>query len=312
MTQNTAPASLEGVLVSRSEGRATTGLRYRLEEWSSVTRRDEQTLDLVAMHGMGGSPHNWDLVAPHLGNARFTRIEMPLHEGLCAKIDINRPVASADLVRVVTDTVDELSSRRMLIVGHSMGVYFAVKCATLLRDKVQGVISLSGSMFGLSDSLLASSPHDADRWELRQLRVSFAGAVLMTLIPPAWPLRWLLDNVHMARIGLHPYLNKSIVSLPEPIGDCFRGQGGIAAIKVVAAARRDANIREAFAECPVPIQALVGDRDPLLVRSDYDELREFVVSGCYATLRGVGHWPHIEAPRRVAQFIREAAKNVAP
>src|SRR5690242_16006787 len=46
-------------LVSRTRGRTAVGLRFAREEWADSHSTDKPR-HLIAMHGMGGSPHNWD------------------------------------------------------------------------------------------------------------------------------------------------------------------------------------------------------------------------------------------------------------
>ena len=95
-------------------------------------------------------------------------------------------------------------------------------------------MSISGHLFGVSNILRNLLSLNA-----LPLRISLADAIVRALIVPGQSIRTVLDRSSLARsILLWPFLNPSLIDAGDLVGKCFRGNGGIGALRLLNMARQ--------------------------------------------------------------------------
>lgn len=99
---------------------------------------------LLAVHGLGGSSINWDLLAVHLTPyARLIAIDLPGHGrtpgwGRSTSVHANQ--------RLVADFISEVIDEPVVLVGNSMGGLISVLQATDRPDQTKGVVLISPAL----------------------------------------------------------------------------------------------------------------------------------------------------------------------
>src|ERR1700723_2563575 len=151
--------------------------RYSKDGVGYYSRAGKGATAIVLIHGMGGSSHNWRLVAPLLpAEAPLVIIDLPW----CATSKKYRGRPDPDgLMDAVASCVTETWTGPIVVAAHSIGGFFAWYFKDQQQVTVKGLALVSGQLFSI-DSLLKNLLS----FKSLPLRVSLVDAVARAMIPP--------------------------------------------------------------------------------------------------------------------------------
>lgn len=236
---------------------------------------------VVLLHGIPDSGRVWDGVAARL--ADVARLRAPDLPGFGAKPARPRVETLADLRAATADLLAD-APPRFTLVAHDVGALFALAWAVAHPDRLAGLVVINASVF----------PDRRWHWGARLLRTPGVGELAIRLTT-ARAFRAELrraarggrDDADVARTyaAFGPAARRVTLTLYRLQTPSFF-EGLPARVRALAAV--------------VPVRVLWGARDPYLPTS---------FAGRFGTADVVrypelGHWPHAEAPERVAADIR--------
>ena len=249
-----------------------------------------QATPLLFIHGSGFSGASWSPMVPALaGHHHVLRVDLPGcgHSPPARSYDV--PV-QADRVAGV---LDDLSVRRVAVVGHSSGGYIATALAEQRPDLVRSLALISS---GPSPEALLPQPV--------LLRVLLA--------PPFGRLVWSLRSDAMIRNGIRATAARPM-DIPDELVADLRGTTYRTFRTVLR--RNTAYITERslparLAAVDVPVLVIFGTADRRWEPSSVHQY-DAVPSARVALLPGVGHIPMFEASETTSELLLDFAATGA-
>lgn len=243
----------------------------------------DQHLPVVLLHGIADSALTWAFTLRGLARiGPVAALDLPGF-GQSGYPHGRRFATIGEHVAVVQAYISEVVGRPALLVGNSMGGWIAARLAELSPELVRGVVLVDpgGAMLGGRDS-----------WEPFVRTVSVSDLRSVRLI-----YRQMFGRVNPAL-----YLGQR--SFQELfLRDAVR--------HFVASAELDefftADDLRAIA---VPVGLVWGERDRFLPAGSFEFFRDNLPGAKLLVLRGCGHLPQQERPRRLVRFVREFAATV--
>ena len=231
------------------------------------------------LHGLPGGGRVWDGVAAALGGSH--RVVAPDLPGLGAGARPLRPRDLGDIAASTEEMLAELAlPKRFVLVMHDVGALFGLAWAVERPQRPAALVVLNAGVFG-------------DRrwhWGARLLRTPGLGALLVRALPRAAFARELrrasaggIDAATAAR--LH-------ADFPLPARQTARHLYRLQGPRLFTGFE----VRVRALAAAVPSLVLWGERNPYLPGS-------FAARFGAAQVRrypDLGHWPHVEAPGRLA------------
>jgi pimeloyl-ACP methyl ester carboxylesterase len=271
----------------------TNGIRYVEND----PRNAAGDTSYLLLHGLGGSLEQWGEVAPHLGRVRRTvSIDIPgfgqsrtLHGGF----DLDE--ATAQILAFCRSR--ELT--RCTIVSHSITSVIAAKLAVADPDRFRRLIFVSGTL--PRASAIAHNPAVglADPKLLAAVTMQFLAGMLPV---PRFVLVSLSRHAVLRRALLWPFVADP-PSLPtEHLVDVLSGTGSTTVLRVLIAAN-SIDYDGLVAAIPRPVDIIAGSRDRLINHTDIATVRALTHVVREATIDGCGHWPWLEDPMKLVEFI---------
>lgn len=260
---------------------------------------------VLCVHGLGNSHVSWRRFAAEMArHHRVLAVDLPGHgltprHGRSATVLANQPL----LGRVIA----EVSAEPVMLVGHSMGASLAILQAAAEPRTVAAMALLAPPMPRSGAELV--SP-----------------ALVSRVALCAWP--WLARRTLTRRLdqqGAEEFVRRGLeltcASL-ESIDATTRRltvdlvaagavDGEIHAAFVEAArsmgllVARAARYRKAIADAAVPALVVQGTQDRLLSASTLGQLTSLQPGWTTRVLPGIGHSPHMEAPRTTAALVHD-------
>jgi 2-succinyl-6-hydroxy-2,4-cyclohexadiene-1-carboxylate synthase len=232
---------------------------------------------LVLLHGFTHTGASWDAVTA--GLAETYRPLAPDIRGHGSASE-RTPV---DLEHVIAD-IDALVSGPFTLVGYSMGGRIALHVALTLGPRVQRLV-LIGASPGIADPAERAQRREADKRLADQIETStieeFAEWWAQTPVLSGQPAA-VADAIHADRLR----------NTPLGLARALRGLGTGAL----------PSIWERLGEIAAPTTLMVGERD-----RKFTEIAAEMGAGLRAPeiviVPATGHAVHLEAPRRVAQYL---------
>ncbi len=243
-----------------------------------VRRGAGDAVPLVFLHGFAGSAAGWVNLQIALERRRGSiAFDLPGH----GKAADRRPIGHAGVaMRAVLDSLDGLGVARCHLVGHSMGGAVASLLAVKAGDRVASLTLLAPGGYGreIAAGLLRAYARARSADEIGRLLAGFFG--------PGFALpRRMAEEI--ARERTEPGRTAPLAEIAEAILD---GDG------------QKTLRREDLAGLSMPVKVIWGLCDGVLPVGQAEGL-----PGAFALhrLAGVGHMPHLEAPRLVARLLAE-------
>lgn len=263
------------------------GLRWHVQQMGAGPA-------LLLVHGTGASTHSWGGLMPLLA-AHFTVLapDLPGHAFTDAPPAPRMSMAAMadDLARLL----DALAFRPRLAVGHSAGAAIVATMSLADRLRLDGAISLNGSMV-----------------PLRGVAGHVFSPLARLLAGTRWVPRW------FARRAAQPAVIRRLIGETGSVLDAdgleyYRLLAGnsvhaAAVLNMMANWDLDALVRELPRLAP-PLLQIVGSADRTVPPGDAERVRELLPGARIATLPGLGHLAHEEAPEQVAPLVVAFARE---
>ena len=241
--------------------------------WLTVYEQAGSGPTLVLLHGFTDHALSYRLLLPHLAGRHVVIPDLRGH-GLSGRA----PITSLDdFCRDVEAMAAELRLGTVTLVGHSMGAMIAVQLAARAKIKVGALVTLSGSLAPASAALAT---------------VAAQFATLPYPVPMDHPFldEWYACRRLVPEAFLLP-LRKSCVEM--------RREDWTACLAVL----QRADLREVARRVTAPCLVIGGEDDPLFPESHQVTLAGFLPNAERVNLSGVGHNPHWELPKAVAERL---------
>ena len=241
---------------------------------------------LVLLHGFCDSSEGWE---PLARTSKHPALAFHL-PGFGGSDRASSPRIDSFAQRIEA-ALDELEVARAIVVGHSLGGAVAMSLANRIPERVASLVLLAPAGFGwipaadlgrlgLTRTLAGIAlPH------LLGNALACSAAYTITVSHLRRPSRVMIERLCQAAPTLRPGMTDSLAAL--------------AALN-----------RERFVHTPEtyqgPVYAAWGARDLLVPPRHMDSVRRVLPQAELELWRAVGHYPQLEAPRRLARLIRTA------
>ncbi|GII58299.1 alpha/beta hydrolase [Planotetraspora thailandica] len=275
------------MVVSRQEAEATGNSTLPLNGGSIYVRQDgpRDAPALVLIHGLAGSTHWWDSLAPMLTRSHLViRIDL-LGHGRSAK-PAGGGYAIPEQGRRVGEALDRFGVKRALVVGHSTGGSVATALAEQRRDLVTAL------------ALIDSGPR-MDAF----ISDGFVGRLLS--VPVVGQLLWRFRTDGVVRQGLGTGFSRPGYEIPQQLVDDVRGMtyhALTATDRAVDDYLKQRALPDRLAALGKPLLVIFGKDDRRWRSSSAAEYRA-VPGAKVELLSGVGHSPMLEDPPRTAGLL---------
>lgn len=239
---------------------------------------------ILLLHGFGASLQAWDDWAPALEkNLRVLRIDIPGF-GLSGPA-VNQDYSdAADVARVIA-VMDQLGVQQVIVAGHSMGGRIAWNLAAAHPERVSKLVLISPDGFpdpnAKSDktyevpALLGLLPYSLPKWALRMGGVAPAFADDSQLTPQ------MMQRYH--EMMLAPGVRTALLDRMRQT----RNSDPVVRLQSIKA----------------PTLLLWGEKDAFIPVSNAQDYLKAMPQATLATLPGVGHVLHEEAPKASVQAV---------
>lgn len=254
---------------------------------------------VVVLHGFPDSVWSMLPLLDVLAAAGFRAVAPAMRGYAPSSLPAGRRTTPVDLARDVLAIGDALGEEELLVVGHDWGSVTAHVVATLAPHRVRRIV-------------MAAVPHTHTVLMRPTLRQAWRSRYMLQFQVPDLPerlirrggLRWIDDLVRRWSPGWDPtpeHLATLRAGLEGP-GHLSAALGYYRGIPL-AVADGDAR-RIVFGAVPVPTLLIRGAADHCIGPDRFDDLGDRFVGGArLATLPGVGHHMHVEAPDAFADHV---------
>ncbi len=247
---------------------------------------------VVLLHGIAGSSHTWDPVCALLGE-RY-RIIAPDLLGHGASAKPRGDYSLGAFASGVRDLLELLEVDAATVVGHSLGGGIAMQFAYQFPDRCERMVLVSSGGLGREVApMLRAATLPGAEWVVPLL----GRLVRRTPIPPVVP-------PGMAEVA------RNFASLAET--DAGRAFVHTARSVIdVTGQRVDATDRLYLAET-MPTLLVWGNRDRIIPVAHGERAHELMPGSHLEILRGAGHFPMHDDPRRFAEILAAFVDGTTP
>lgn len=254
---------------------------------------------LVFLHGVLGSHQVWARLAEEMSGTHHVVAPDLFGHGMSAK-----PMGDYSLgghAGVVRDLLDSLGLREVTLVGHSLGGGIAMEFTYLFPDRVRGLVLVASGGLGREVNLLLRAP-------------TMPGAeLLLPMVASGFARR---QGNALAR-GLKMLGVKGSTDVAEAwhgfeqLADGAGRRAFLATIRsVVGPDGQRVSAVELLPRLQVPTLVVWGDRDRMIPLSHARAAVEKMPDARLVVFEKAGHFPHLDAPERFAELMREFAAEL--
>ena len=253
---------------------------------------------LLLIHGMAGSSNTWRAVLPQL--SKKYRVIAPdlLGHGNSAK-----PRADYSLGAFAVwlrDLLDELGVTRATVIGQSLGGGVAMQFAYQHPDYCERLVLIGSG--GLGPDL---------SWTLRLLSAPGAEFILPAIAPQ--PVLNAGDKLWswLRSTGVHAPSATEKWSAYSSLADRQARRAFLRTLRSVVDYRGQAvsALNRLHTAATVPTLLIWGDSDRIIPVAHGYTAHQALPGSRLEVLRGVGHFPHVEAPAAVMGILAEFMRN---
>lgn len=272
-------------------GRDVTVLGRRLRVSEAGPDSD---VPVVILHGFPGSSADWAAVVPLLAaEHRVVAFDLPGY-GRSSK-DPSTSYSLFDQADVVEALLDQLGIGRCVLLAHDMGDTIAAELAARhnagdLGFTIEQIILTNGSIF-IDQARLTRGQRLTLRLPNRRLPISL----------PTWVIRRSLNESFTRAAPPPPGVIDELVAQ-------IRHDGGDRLLPVLIRYVEERRTHQerwtaGFTEYDGPLTLVWGEEDPIAVLAMTGRLESLRPETAIVRLSGVGHWPSIESPERLAAEV---------
>ncbi len=253
---------------------------------------------IVLLHGLGNSLTFWDPVIEQMRDRRVIAVDFPGYGKSLPPSEVG-PDA---LTRPIHGLLKYLEAHPCIIAGHSLGGLAALHYTRALPADVLSLVMLDAHLFSASDLLsgklsLIASP---------SFTIAVAAQFLGGLVPMKGPLPSLITSTAMARqLLLWPFVFNPRRIAGNVLRSALAGNAGPSGVLAAYRLSRSYDLREVASAIRCPVDLVWGAHDRLLRDRDHQEARMRLPIRRTLEIAETGHWPQLERPNAVADFLRE-------
>jgi pimeloyl-ACP methyl ester carboxylesterase len=260
---------------------------FQGDRWSFMEAGDPAKPTIVCLHGIGGSSVDWRYQLNELSDTyhviAWNAPGYMLSDGLKAEKPSRKEYADA-----LADFLNALKLNKVYLVGNSFGSAVAQCFAYYYPERVIKMV-FPGPVAGYN-----SPPEVLEQmWKMRKAQVadggySFASKRIDALIAPN-PSPELVEIVRKGMRGIHPIEYLRTFNFMTNIVASDEFLPAIVATKVT-----------------MPVLLISGAADTIAPTALHgDRLHKALPNSRLEILQGIGHLPHLEAPKQVNNLIRD-------
>jgi pimeloyl-ACP methyl ester carboxylesterase len=262
-----------------------------------VPARSSSNFTYLLVHGLGGSLEQWSDVANRLGaDVRTIAIDVPSFgqsRDIRGQFDLDTSVSR--ILRFCHD----LDIQNCVLVSHSVGCVIAARMAAREPTLFSRLVLVSGSLVRAAE--LAQHP----RLALSHPSLGFfvATQFLTGIFPiPHFFLRALAASRIMRQLILWPFVARPFRLPPEHLVETLSGSGSFAVIRILVTAK-NIDFIGILSAVPQPVELIAGADDHIIDREDIARMHQLVHVSREHMIPGCGHWPWLENPTELVDFI---------
>ncbi|MDO9409794.1 alpha/beta fold hydrolase [Patulibacter sp.] len=266
----------------------------------ALVERGEGPL-VVVLHGFPDSVWSMVPLCETLAAAGFRAVAPAMRGYGPSSLPPGRSTTLLELAGDVLAIADALGEEELMVVGHDWGAGTAHTVATLAPHRVRRIV-----MAGLPHAhTVLTKPSAKQLWRSRYM-LQFQVPGLPERIIRRDGLRWIDDLVRRWSPGWDPTPDQLAT-----IRSGLEGQGRLSAAlgyyRGIPRTIADAEARRiALGRVPVPTLVVRGLADACMGAEKFDDLEDRFPGGLrVASLPGVGHHMHVEAPGPFAELVLE-------
>jgi pimeloyl-ACP methyl ester carboxylesterase len=266
---------------------------HRLVAVSTNTSEDFG-IPVVFLHGIGGSIYFWspELTSPFHKLGSCYSLSLPGHFPAILPKDFTAACLTAELIaRLLSSAAQNIvGSRKVLLVGHSVGAFAALSTAIYAPEVVAGIVSIAGFSKGQWTGALGFN-----QWLVRQGSIGRAifkkvyqlGGMKLAIFRMFWQV---YANDHLA-LFKHRHFN-TVVDSTFPYVQKLDLESMVSYFTVMP----QIDITTDLSKIDVPTSVIVGDRDPIVPARQSLMIAEKVANSNLTVIKGSGHLPFFEKP----------------
>jgi|SRR5882672_7557031 len=104
---------------------------------TNVAQKSKSDTVFILIHGAGFGSWIWEKITPLL-SAPVIVVDMP------ARTEKVNTHTFDEYTQIVTDAINSVHDKKVILVGHSIGMEFALAAANKTSDKIAGIVAVSG------------------------------------------------------------------------------------------------------------------------------------------------------------------------
>jgi pimeloyl-ACP methyl ester carboxylesterase len=235
---------------------------------------------LVLLHGFPLSSAMYDPIRPVIENAgRMVAVDL---RGFGASDAPEGRYGMDDLAGDVLRVVDQLGEERVVLGGHSMGGYVALRFAARYVERLAGMVLIDTRAGADSDEAIAKR-RDAITTIRDRGRDAFLDGFLPALIGP---------TSHERQPELVDRMRAMAATIPDHVLiGCLEGM------------RERPDSRDLLTSLEVPALVIVGAEDAITPPAEAYQLADALPDARVELIDGAGHTPTLERPLEVADAL---------
>lgn len=189
----------------------------------------------------------------------------------------------------VIAVIETLQLQKVILVGHSMSGDVVLETATMIPDKVVGLVGIDNFKEILEHFTPEQEKQIADF--MKALRTNFV-----------------TKATEYGRATLFPLNYSDTVSVNRVLRDIARSDSIVATESLEKLMRYSLTEPKKLATIKVPLNLLVSDYTP----TNDSTLKRYVKSGySVETIKGTGHYPMIEKPEEFTQLLQQILASIS-
>ena len=272
--------------------RSLQGIRYHDNGPANSTLKP-----YFLLHGLGNSLDFWTAVAPSLAKqSRTVAIDIP---GFGRSVPPTDGFSLPSISQTILTFLQELDTGPCILVAHSLGGSVALHLASLKPELVTRVILVDATVLTASRILQRLSRALAKPALSLNLGIQFAGGV----IPLRRRTARIISSTRLGRrAAFWPFLFSPEDVDPQLLAIALSNNGGPAVFRTLCQAR-SVHLAELMIRVSQTVDLAWGANDRLIDYADIEEARRLLTVGRELSIKACGHWPMIETPMALSEFI---------
>ncbi len=256
---------------------------------------------LLLIHGMAGSLETWrSVVGPLARNATVVAVDLPGHGASSAT---GGDYSLGSLAAGLRDLLTALGHDQATLVGHSLGGGIAMQFSYQFPEMTERLVLVSSGGLGLEVN--------------RALRAaSLPGAGLfLSVTAEATRRAWGAAGrvLGAANVPANPGLDELVRSYAS-LADADRRSAFLATVRSVVGLNGQtiAAGNSFYLAQDLPVLLVWGSEDPIIPVEHARAAHELLPHSTLAVFDDVGHFPHVEAPRRFVTTLEDFLAATQP